>query len=77
MSEMTVTVPPALEDYLRERVAAGDFVDPGEYVRDLIRADQRSLADLRAQIDEGLASGDSDRTVDEIFDEVIARRRNA
>lgn len=74
---MTLTLPPAMEDFLRERVTVGDFVDPAEYVRDLIRADQRALANLRAAIDDGLASGDSDRTVDQIFDEVIARRRNA
>ncbi len=74
MSELTLTVPPALEDYLRERVAAGDFVDPAEYVRNLIRTDQRAVTDLRAAIDEGLASGDDDRTVDQIFAEVIARR---
>lgn len=75
MTEMTLTVPPAMATYLRERVAVGDFVDPADYVRDLIRADQRALGDLRAAIDEGLASGDSDRTVDQIFDEVMARRR--
>ncbi len=77
MTEMIVTVPPELEDYLRERVAVGDFVDSAEYVRDLIRADQRALTDLRAAIDAGLASGDSERTVDQIFDEVTARRRHA
>ena len=77
MAEMILTVPPEMENYLRERVAAGDFVDPAEYVRDLIRADERSLADLRAAIDQGLASGDSERTVDQIFDEVVIRRRNA
>lgn len=77
MTEMTLTVPPAMATWLRERIAVGDFTDPGDYVRDLIRADQRARDDLRAAIDEGFASGDDDRTVDQIFEGVMARRRGA
>ncbi len=77
MSEMTLIVPPTMADYLRERAAVGDFVDAGDYVRDLIRTDQRAIDDLRAAIDEGLASGDDKRTVDQIFAEVMVRHRDA
>lgn len=42
MTEMTLTQPATMEDYIRERVEIGDFIDPADYVRDLIRADQRA-----------------------------------
>ncbi len=77
MTDLTLTLPPAMDDYIRERVEVGEFTDPSDYVRDLIRADQRALGELRALIDEGLDGADDERTVDQIFDEVVTRHRRS
>ena len=45
--------------YVTERVASGQYGNTSEYVRELIRKDQRehAIASLRALVAEGLASG--------------------
>ena len=51
----------------------------GDYVRDLVRRDQEreeKLQRLRAAIDEGLASGDSDRDPFEYLEELRAGLRD-
>ncbi|MFP5406078.1 MAG: type II toxin-antitoxin system ParD family antitoxin, partial [Gammaproteobacteria bacterium] len=45
--------------YVAQRVDSGQFGNTSEYVRELIRRDQREqdMARLRALLEEGLASG--------------------
>ena len=45
--------------YVSERVESGQYGNTSEYVRDLIRKDQREqrMLRLRALLEEGLASG--------------------
>lgn len=56
---MSIAIPPTLRAYVDERVASGEYGNTSEYLRDLIRRDQREQAALRlrALIAEGLASG--------------------
>lgn len=56
---MSVAIPEVLVEYMDERVAAGGYGNRSEYVRDLVRKDQREQARtrLRALIEDGLASG--------------------
>jgi putative addiction module CopG family antidote len=58
--EMKVVLPTALGSFVNLRVEEGGFASPGEYVRELIRADKRQLAKQRieAEILRGLASGE-------------------
>lgn len=58
-TSLHVTLPEALEAYVAERVKAGGFSDPGDYVRALIREDQERKArvdtlrrDLQVGLDE-------------------------
>jgi antitoxin ParD1/3/4 len=73
MTELTVSMPDALQEWVDARIAQGRYVDAGDYLRDLVRLDQQ--ADdrlwLKAMIDEGLASGVLDQDLDEIIDEII------
>ena len=41
MTPTTVTLPDPLKAYVDDRVAAGGYNSPGEYIRDLIRRDQQ------------------------------------
>ena len=56
---MNVALTEAMRAYVAERVASGECGNTSEYVRDLIRKDQREqrVRRLRSLVEEGLASG--------------------
>jgi antitoxin ParD1/3/4 len=76
MTQVTVSMPPALQSWIEDRLADGDYADVAEYLRDLVRRDRaEAVTDrswLRAMIAEGLASGVEERDAFEVLDEVIA-----
>jgi len=39
---IAVTIPPGLKEFVAERVTAGGYETPAEYLRELVRADQKS-----------------------------------
>lgn len=69
----TITLTDAQDDWIKSQVANGDFTNESEYLRDLIRRDQEKERALKAAIDEGLASGPSTRSIEEIWAEAEAR----
>ena len=77
MAQMNVSLPDGLKGWAEARVAEGRYSSTSDYVRDLMRRDQEAeLARrrLQAAIDEGLASGESDRTIEDIIAAAHARR---
>ncbi|MBP2278837.1 MULTISPECIES: type II toxin-antitoxin system ParD family antitoxin [Sphingomonas] len=71
---MNVQLPDDLQRWTDARAVEGGFDSGSDYVRDLVRRDRdyaQKLAVLQAAIDEGLASGVSERTIEDI----IADRR--
>lgn len=76
---MNIALPEGLRHYVAERVASGQYGNTSEYIRELIRRDQRELgiARLHALLEEGLASGPA--TADTLDDweelDAIARGR--
>lgn len=58
-STMNIALPEPLRAYVAQRVASGDYGNTSEYVRELIRKDQREqrIDRLRALVEQGLASG--------------------
>ena len=76
MAQMNVSVPDRMKDWCEAQVREGRYSTTSDYVRDLIRRDQDSQSRVRAlqaAIDEGLASGVSPRSLDEILAEARAR----
>lgn len=74
MAQMNISLPDGLRSWIEARVAEGRYSSSSDYVRDLVRREQEAeekLRILRAAIEEGLASGVSDRTIEDI----IADRR--
>jgi len=72
----SITVTDKQEQWIRSRIASGDYGNDSEYVRDLIRRDQERSTQLRIleeEIREGLESGTSDATVKEIWAEAEQR----
>ena len=70
MAQMNVSIPDQLKSWAESRVAEGRYSSTSDYIRDLVRRDQEreeKLRVLRAAIDEGRASGVSERTVEDII----------
>lgn len=78
MSELSISMPPALEQWVYARLAQGRYADAADYVRDLVRRDQETVEDdnrwLKAMIDEGLASGSIDVEPEAVVEQIIADR---
>ena len=72
----TITVTQKNDAWIACRIQSGDYGTASEYIRDLIRKDEREqnqqakLADL---LQEGLDSGISERSVMNILEDVKAR----
>ncbi len=61
MDALNVSLPKAMKEYVQERVKTGGYGNTSEYVRDLIRGEQKQRAkeELEALIMEGINSGPS------------------
>ena len=75
MATMNISLPDQMKAWVEAQAADGRYANSSDYVRDLIRKDQvraEKIAAMQRLVDAGRASGISDRTVDEIFED--ARR---
>ncbi|MDP3674012.1 MAG: type II toxin-antitoxin system ParD family antitoxin [Novosphingobium sp.] len=78
MTDLSFSLPPDLARRIESRIAGGEFVDAGDYLRDLVRRDLEDADEtewLREQIDIGRASGIIDKDPREVIEEIIAERR--
>lgn len=69
MLRKTIVIPETMESWIKARIESGRYVNDSEYMRDLIRRDQdrhSAELELRAMIQEGLDSGVSAATPDQI-----------
>ena len=70
MATMNVSLPDPMKDWVESQAKSGRYSNASDYVRDLIRRDQEragKLAELQKLLTEGLESGVSDRTIDEVL----------
>lgn len=80
MAQMNVSIPEALKQWAEQRVAEGRFASTSDYIRDLIRRDEEyavKLARLQAEVEKGFASGVSERSLQDIYDDFRKRREAA
>ncbi|HEX7711424.1 MAG TPA: type II toxin-antitoxin system ParD family antitoxin [Sphingomonadaceae bacterium] len=73
---MNISIPDKLKAWVESRVADGSYASSSDYVRDLVRADQRyqaQLDSLRAEIQAGRESGISERSLANIVGETRAK----
>jgi len=69
MSTMNVSLPEAMKRWVEQQTKSGRFGNSSDYVRDLIRRDherQAKIAHIQSLVDEGLASGISERSMDDL-----------
>lgn len=74
---MNISLPDEMKAHVEAQVATGQFANASDYVRDLIRYDQRELDYIRAAVKEGEASGDCAMTPDEILAELLEKHAPA
>ena len=72
----TITLTKKQDDWIKTQITNGDFTNDSEYLRDLVRRDQEQNARfqaLKTALQEGLNSGVSNKTVNDIMEEVETR----
>lgn len=77
MAVMSVSLPEPMKDWVEAQAQAGRYDDASDYVQDLIRREQErmgKLAHMQRLVTEGLESGISTRSVQEVMH---AARRDA
>lgn len=76
MTDLSFSLPSSLQSKLDQRIAAGGYLDTGEYLRDLIRRDlaeaDEDAAWVRAMIAEGEASGFIEADPAQVIEDIIA-----
>ena len=76
MATMNVSLPDPMRDWVEAQAQTGRYSSASDYVRDLIRRDQEragKLAELQRLITEGMESGVSDQSLEDVLK--IARER--
>jgi len=69
MATMNVSLPDPMKDWVEAQARTGRYSNASDYVRDLIRRDQEraeKIARMQALVTEGLESGISDESMDDI-----------
>ncbi len=81
MATMTVSLPDPMKDWIEAQISRGEYASASDYVRDLVRRDRErrepelTIDDLRKLVADAKASGISNRSVDEIFNEALKTAR--
>ena len=75
----TITVTDQQNNWIKTRIAAGEYTNDSDYIRDLIRRDQTSQADIeaiRAALIEGEQSGEPQSFIGDLFkQEMLIKHR--
>ncbi len=81
MDTMNIALPENMKAFVQQQVAQGAYSSVSEYIRELIRADEKekARAALEGEILKGLRSGDSTPMTDQDWREIRGevRRRHA
>lgn len=76
MATMNVSLPDPMKEWVEAQARTGRYSNASDYVRDLIRRDQErsdKIAAMQRLVDDGLASGISGRSMDEILADARTR----
>jgi antitoxin ParD1/3/4 len=71
MDTINVSLPGPMKDWVNAQAETGKYSNASDYVRDLIRRDQErymKIAKLQQLVDEGLASGISEKSMSEMLE---------
>jgi len=73
MATLNISIPDSMREWIDAQVAAGGYANASDYIRDLVRHNQRERESIQLALIEGERSGVSKRSVSDIARQ--ARRR--
>jgi antitoxin ParD1/3/4 len=73
MATLNISIPDSMREWIDAQVAAGGYANASDYIRDLVRHNQRERESIQLALIEGERSGVSERSVSDIARQ--ARRR--
>jgi len=76
MATMNISLPDQMKAWVEDQAKSGRYANASDVVRDLIRREQvkaEKIANMQRLIDEGRASGISDKTMADIRAEALSR----
>jgi antitoxin ParD1/3/4 len=78
MPTMNISLPDHLKDYVEAQVNSGKYTSASEYVRELVRLDQktREREKIEMQVLEGLRSGEGLDVTPKMWEELRQKLRN-
>lgn len=74
----TYSITETLDQYVKSRIATGEYATDSEYMRELIRRDQdenREIAYIRSKLIKAEQSGFTEKNADQILEEIKERAR--
>jgi antitoxin ParD1/3/4 len=74
MATMNISLPEQMKAWVEAQSEDGKYSNSSDFVRDLIRREKvrkEKVAHVQAQLDEGMASGYSDKSVSEILADAL------
>ena len=77
MATLNVSMPDPMREWIDAQIEAGEYANASDYIRDLIRHDQRQRDAVRLALIEGEKSGISKLTVTEIARKTKRRLKRA
>ncbi|MGB5626835.1 MAG: type II toxin-antitoxin system ParD family antitoxin [Woeseiaceae bacterium] len=77
MATLNVSMPDPMREWIDAQIEAGEYANASDYIRDLIRHDQRQRDTVRLALIEGEKSGVGKRTVTEIARKTKRRLKRA
>jgi antitoxin ParD1/3/4 len=77
MATLNISMPSVMREWIDAQIKAGEYANASDYIRDLIRHDQRQRDVLRLALIEGEKSGISNRSVTDIARKTKRRLKRA
>jgi antitoxin ParD1/3/4 len=78
MATMNISLPDQMKEWVEAQTMDGRYANASDFVRDMIRREQvraEKIAVMQKLVDEGIASGISTLSMDEILEEARARAK--
>ena len=78
MHRKTITVTEQQDNWIKQQIESGQYGNDSEYIRHLLREDQRrqqAEQNLMTIMKQALDSGVSDKTLQEMWAEAVSERR--
>jgi len=76
MTTMNISLPDEMKAWIENTARGDSYSNTSDFMRDIVRREQErraTIAELQRLVDDGIASGVSTRTMDEIFEEAMRK----